>query len=517
MTVGICMANASQKSTYMTASDVHRAGIIGKRAADWRMGSVVYHVFVDRFAPSRHLELKRFLYAAPRTLEQWNVDPKPGRPEPSTGVYTHELAFWGGDIDSLEGRLEYIQSLGADVVYLNPVQEAVTNHKYDALDWSHVAPEYGTREDVARLAQDLHGRKMRLILDGVFNHVGKASRMFQSAQQDPTGPFRDWFFFGKQFPAGYRAWANVANLPEVRLESKGVRDYLWAKPDSVIQKYLHDGVDGWRLDTAYELGPQYLYELTQAAHHAKADSVVVGEVWNYPAGWFPAMDGVMNFFARQTVLDMIDHKVSTRVAGKMLERMVEDAGIENLLKSWLILDNHDTSRIKSILPDERQRRLAQVLHFTLPGSPVVYYGSELGMEGQGDPGSRGPMRWELNTPQNTELRAIKKLLAIRKANPALRIGDYMALDSDHLLAFSRQTDKALDTMFILANPSNETVKESLSCREGRLMNGGQLRDELTGETVTSFSGIIDVTVPPLTARIYSMVNQKGYTPYKRMH
>ncbi len=493
-----------------------KKAIFSKRKSDWRIGPVVYHIFVDRFAPSNNLERKRELYESPRSLRSWSDLPKPGHPVPQLGLYSHELDFWGGDLESVEGKLDYIQSLKPDVVYLNPIQAALTNHKYDALDWAEVAPEYGTRSDVIKLAGNLHQRGMKLMLDGVFNHMGKTGPKFQSALHDEKSPYRDWFFFGKQFPAGYRAWANVANLPEVRLESKGVRDYLWAKPDSVIQKYLHDGVDGWRLDTAYELGPQYLYELTQAAHHAKADSVVVGEVWNYPAGWFPAMDGVMNFFARQTVLDMIDHKVSTRVAGKMLERMVEDAGIENLLKSWLILDNHDTSRIKSILPDERQRRLAQVLHFTLPGSPVVYYGSELGMEGQGDPGSRGPMRWELNTPQNTELRAIKKLLAIRKANPALRIGDYMALDSDHLLAFSRQTDKALDTMFILANPSNETVKESLSCREGRLMNGGQLRDELTGETVTSFSGIIDVTVPPLTARIYSMVNQKGYTPYKRM-
>jgi glycosidase len=139
------------------------------------------------------------------------------------------------------------------------------------------------------------------------------------------------------------------------------------------------------------------------------------------------------------------------------------------------------------------------------------------MEGKGDPGSRGPMRWELNTPDNPELTFVRKLLAIRKAHPALRIGDYVALDSDKLLAFSRQTDKALEGMVVVVNPSQETVREAISCRDGRLMNGGQLHDELSGETITTYSGIANVTVPPLTARIYSYVAQKGYTPYKRMH
>ena len=487
------------------------------RQADWRNGAVVYQVFVDRFAPSDRLEKKKHLYATPRSLHPWNEEPVSGHEDKTIGLWSHELAFWGGDLKSLEGKLGYIESLGVDVLYLNPIQAALTNHKYDALDWAEVAPEYGTRKDVLDIARGLHEMGLKLMLDGVFNHMGRNGAKFQSALHDPKSPYRDWFFFGSKYPGGYRAWVNVPNLPEVRVESPSLRDYLWAKPDSVVQKYLTDGVDGWRLDTAYELGPKYLSELTQAAHHAKPGSVVVGEVWNYPAGWFPALDGIMNFYARQIILDMLCHKISVGVASRMLERMVGDVGIEPLLKSWLVLDNHDTSRLKSDLPDEKLRHLAQVLQFTLPGSPVVYYGVEVGMEGKGDPGSRGPMRWDLATPDNPETKWIKKLITLRKSHPALKVGDYVALDSDRLLGFTRKTDRALDTVVVLVNPSDDTISESVSCREGRLMNGGVIKDLLTGVTVTSYAGIIDVTIPPRTARVFSLISPKGYTPYKRIH
>jgi len=432
------------------------------------------------------------------------------------GFGATNLTFGGGDLKSLEGKLDYLHGLGAGVVYLNPIQKALTNHKYDALDWSDVSPEYGTRKDVLNLAHELHIKGMKLMLDGVFNHMGRNSAMFQSALNDPKSPYRDWFFIGSKYSGGYRAWANVRNLPEVRIENPAVQNYIWGSKDSVVQKYLAEGVDGWRLDTAFELGPKYLEQLTEGAHHAKPGSAVVGEIWSYPQGWFPALDGVMNFYARRVVLEMIDHKVSVRSAGQMLAHMVSDCGIDPLLKSWLILDNHDTDRLKSILPDDRARRLAQILQFTLPGCPVIYYGSEVGMEGVGDPGSRGPMRWDLVTSDNSELTWYKKLIAIRKSHPALRIGDYVPLDTEQLLGFVRRTDKTLDTVIVLVNPSGEPITETVSARDGRLMNGGLLHDVLSGSVVTVYSGMFPVTIPPRTARVFELVDSKGYTPYKRM-
>lgn len=502
-------------------SQTHESYMYGKdapasRRSDWRNGAIVYQVFVDRFAPSKNLDAKRTLYAAPRVLHQWSDVPVPGQLVPEAGLWSHELDFWGGDLDSLLGKLGYIRELGADVLYLQPIQAALTNHKYDALDWTAVSPEYGARNDVHKLAEELHRHGMKLMLDGVFNHVGKHSPMFQSALSDSKSPYRNWFFIGNQYPNGYRSWVNVPNLPEVRIENSAVQKYIWGAKDSVVQKYLAEGVDGWRLDTAFELGPKYLEMLTQGAHQAKPDSVVVGEIWNYPAGWFPALDGVMNFFARRVVLEMIQHKVTVHSANQMLAHMVTDCGIDPLLKSWIVLDNHDTDRLKSILPDEKDRKLAQILQFTLPGCPVIYYGAEVGMSGAGDPGSRGPMRWDLANSENEELQWYKKLIAIRKSHPALRIGDFTALDTDRLLGFARRTDKTLETVFVLVNPSAETVTETVSSRDGRLMNGGRLKDLLGGPGAVSYSGMFDVTVPPRTARVFQLVNSKGYSPYKRV-
>ena len=259
----------------------------------------------------------------------------------------------------------------------------------------------------------------------------------------------------------------------------------------MVQQFLKDGVDGWRLDTAYELGPKFLAELTKAAHDAKPDSVVIGEAWNYPQGWLPAMDGIMNFYARRVVLEVLIGRISPTSANRLLERMVQDAPIESFLKSWLVLDNHDTDRLKSLLPDPRDQKLAQVMQFTLPGSPVVYYGSEIGMDGQGDPGSRAPMRWDLVTAKNPDLLWIKKLIKIRNANRALRIGDYVALDCERLVGFARHTDRALDTVVVLVNPTEDTVTEVVSFRDGRLMNGAKVKDLLSGIEVvcdTGFAG-----------------------------
>ncbi len=501
----------------MTDADRAVAKVIKARSSDWRNGAIVYHVFVDRFAPSDHLADKQKYYAAPRTLQPWTQVPTGGHPVPEAGVYSHELAFWGGDLKSVQAKLDYLHDLGADVVYLNPIPPSVTNHRYDAFDYAEVAPEYGTRQDVADLANGLHAKGMKLMLDGAFNHMSKNSPRFKSAIADPKSPFRDWFFIDKKYPNGYRSWVNIRNLPELKIENAEVQKYLWASPDSVVQKYLKEGVDGWRLDTAYELGTRYLGELTQAAHHAKPGSVVVGEVWNYPAGWFPAMDGVMNFHIRQILLDTLSGRLSPLMGNRLLERMVADSGLDHLLKSWIILDNHDTDRLKSMLPDDKQRHLAQVLQFTLPGCPLIYYGAEVGMEGRGDPGSRGPMRWDMVTESNPDYAWMKKLVALRKSHLALRVGDFSSLESEHLLAFSRTTEKALDTVIVLANPTNDTVKEAISCRDGRIMNGGRLKDLLDGSTTQCFSGFIHVQLPPHSARVYEVISSPGYTPYKRIY
>jgi glycosidase len=241
------------------------ASAYDRRAADWRNGAIVYQVLVDRFAPAADLAAKRHLYPPPKVLRHWDEPARRGVHRDDLRLNSQELDFWGGDLASLSGRLDHVRRLGVDVLYLNPIHLAYTNHKYDALDFQQVSPEFGSRDDFRRLAQQAHALGLKVVLDGVFNHMGRNAPIFQQALADPASPYRRWFAIGPQYAGGYRSWTGFQNLPELNLEHPPVRQHLWQAPDSVLRSWLRDGADGWRLDTSYELGTAYLRDLRTAA------------------------------------------------------------------------------------------------------------------------------------------------------------------------------------------------------------------------------------------------------------
>ncbi len=490
------------------------------RSRDWRNGAVVYQVMVDRFAPSTRIEEKGHLYASPRRLRRWDEIPAQGTWDEQAQVWTHEVDFWGGDLQSLAGRLDYLQDLGIDVVYLNPIFLSLTNHKYDAWDYHQVDPTLGTRTDVAALAAELHRRGMRLMLDGVFNHMGRRSPMFASARQDPKSPWRDFFRFRPEAPGEAIGWLDVENLPELNLEHPRVQDFIFRSPDSVVQSYLRqEQIDGWRLDVAFDLGYRLLHELTRCAHEARPGSAIIGEIWNYPEGWHPAVDGVMNMHGRALLLRLVDGRLSPGAAADMWETMVQDAGLDHLLKAWLVLDNHDTARLAHELPEFHQQRMARILQFTLPGSVCLYYGSELGMEGGPEPASRAPMRWDLVRDENPMLGLHRRLLELRRESPALRWGDFRRLHAEDLFAFLRRTGSSRETVVVVANPGDQERTRFVQLRDGRIQDVTVLRDALTGREWTAFAGGVEVTVPArevLILRPDCSATPGGYHRYRRL-
>ncbi|MBU6195219.1 MAG: hypothetical protein KGP02_10035 [Burkholderiales bacterium] len=500
--------------------DAQTAGRYEAREADWRNGAVTYQVLVDRYAPAENLQAKRHLYPAPKRLRDWSEVPQQGHFVEEARLWSHELDFWGGDLHSLRSRLDHIVRLGADVLYLNPICEAFTNHKYDALDYQRVSPEYGTREDVKALAAELHRHGMKLVLDGVFNHMGRQAPRFQDARSNPQSPWRDWFIFNPDMPGGARSWMQAENLPELNMENPAVQAYLWGAPDSVVRGYLRDGVDGWRLDVAHDIGMDLLHALTQAAHEEKPGSLVVGELWNWPKEWFPAVDGVMNFSLREIILRCLSGRLPPATATRMMERMVQECGIEPLLKSWLMLDNHDTIRLVNALPDERARRMAQLLQFTLPCAPNLYYGSELGMSGGADPEMRAPMRWDLASDDNPTLQWTRQLVQLRRGQRALRVGDWRAAECERLIAFERHTDRVGETVLVLANPSDETVQQDVLFANSKLMNNSPICDLLQpSRTHKPFvAGFLEVELQPWEVRVLQpdVRPLQGYTTYKRV-
>ena len=496
--------------------------IFEQRRADWRVGAMTYQVFVDRFAPALNLEAKRHLYPAPKTLRPWDELPKQESPTDQSILWTHELAFWGGDLASLTSRLDYIQDLDIDVLYLNPIVEAQSNHKYDAIDFYQIAPEYGDFNDLKRLADELDSRNMQLVLDGVFNHIGFQSDWFQSALNDPDSPYRDWFHFDADVQNGYVGWWGVANLPELNWDNPAVRKAFLNEDDGIVRHYFKYGIDGWRLDVATELGFDYLKQITDTALSEKSDALVIGEVWNYPQDWTKAMNAVMNFSARELMFRFVEGKLGGPQLTQQLSVQFADADYEAILRSWLLLDNHDTPRLRTLYPEQHQQRLLQIMQMTLPGAPLVYYGVELGMEGSFDPENRAPMRWDLDTDSNSELQWFKSLVELRASNPALKIGDFIPLTSASAMAFMRTTDRIADSVLVILNNQADAVLETLMLRDPRIMNGDQFRDLLTGQTYASKSGVITIEVPAMSALILKpdrwleRSKETGHSPYKHI-
>ena len=494
------------------------ANIYKKRLSDWRNGDIVYQVLVDRFNPSKRLEEKMALYQYPKKLNDWQTLPKPGKFLNDVKYWSHELDYWGGDLTSLMEKLDYIKDLGVEVLYLNPIVESVSNHKYDATDYQKISSEYGTKADLQHLIDKTHQSDMKIMLDGVFNHVGVNNPLFIAAK-DETSPYRDWFDFCDTYPEGVRLWAEAKSLPELNLENNAVKDYIYRDKTSVIRSYLNDGVDGWRLDVAFDLGFEILKDLRDHARLSKPDVNIIGEIWNYPEIWLKSIDGVMNFTFREITLRLLNGKVTPSQAGLMLDDTIKDAGIEGILKSWNILDNHDVARLKHLLPKVAQQRLAQVMQFTLPGSPNLYYGTELGMDGGNDPENRAPMRWDLNTPKNDTLKWVKTLIDLHHQEKALKVGDFKLIRSEHFLSYSRYTDDVADTCIIVINPTNQEQTESLLLKDSKLMNFSGF-NIILGEQIplTLLAGLIEVTLKPYSFMLFKpdTTVSKSYTPYKRV-
>lgn len=504
------------------SNDFDRAveGSYERREKDWRNGAVVYQILVDRFAPPADLESKRHLYPAPKQLKTWDEVPTRGVYLENEKLWSHEIDFWGGDLAGVRDKLDYVQALDVDVVYLNPIHLSYTNHRYDAFDYAVVAPEFGTRDDVKDLASTLHDNDMRLVLDGVFNHMGRNAERFQDALNNPDSEYRDWFYFGDQYQGGVRLWWLAENLPELNLENPKVRKHVYKGKNSIVRSFLRDGVDGWRLDVAVDIGMRWLQELTNAAHEEKPGSLVVGEIANYPKEWFPSVDAVMNFTLRDIILKMMKGEIAVVHAKRMIDRMCSEPGYEHLLKSWLFLDNHDTARLAHTLPDVQRRRLAQLLQFTLPGAPNLYYGTEIGMDGGDDPEMRAPMRWDWVNDDNTHLIWTKQLIQMRKRHRALRVGDYRSVETDRLLGFERYTDRAEDTVVVLANPTQETITESVLVANSKLMNTFKMLDVLSSEdsAVPIYNALLTVTLPPGGYKVLvpEIHPEGGYSAYKRV-
>ena len=420
---------------------------------DWLAGGVMYQVFPDRFFRSaqkkKNVPKDRKLHPAWEEEIQWWPD--------ENGEITNK-DFFGGDLKGIEEKLDYLQSLGVTCLYLNPIFESHSNHRYDTADYSRVDPLLGDEEDFRSLCRAAEKRGIRVLLDGVFSHTGSDSVYFNregryhsvGAYNSRNSPYYSWYHF-RRWPDDYECWWNFTTLPNVQEDQEDYLRYITGK-NGIVRRWLRAGAAGWRLDVADELPDVFIDALTRAAKEEKPDAVVLGEVWEdasnkcaygqrrrYLLGG--QLDSVMNYPFREAILGFL--------TGASASDMMEC--IMNILENYppqttRILMNHigthDTERALTVLagepansrgrqwqsqqklsPKQRERglkllRLASLLQYTLPGVPCLYYGDEAGMEGYRDPFNRRTYPWGREDP--ALLDWYRTLGEIRRECPALR-------------------------------------------------------------------------------------------------
>jgi alpha-glucosidase len=429
---------------------------------------LIYQIFVDRYAGKDGAEL-----AVPAGGgDPWSVHA-------------------GGTLDGVTAKLDHIQSLGAGAIYLTPIFRAGSNHKYDTSSFDDVDERFGGIEAFERLAEACRARGLGLILDGVFNHTGDRHPWFT---EEKPGFYRPGSF-----------WRGYRSLPELDLSSVPVLQEI----DRIVEEWLRRGATGWRLDCANDLGFSACARIARVAREAGAKDGVIGEVMTYAEEWMREgyLDGVMNYWFRETALGLAKGEVPAIQAAANLETLAARTRSEALLRSWNIVSTHDTPRLASVLPDRAARHLALALAFTTPGTPLLYYGEEIGMNGGADPDNRRPMIWDEARWDRETLELVRTLASLRKKHRALSVGTYLPLPNPgtpDLLAFARTTSMPSDVRVIVANGSARPLTARVFAPYSHLFDHLPLVDLLgRSAPLHVLAGRFDVALAPHQLAIFA--------------
>ncbi len=435
----------------------------GFTTPDWLAGGILYQIFPDRFAssgtPKEGVPADRVMHPTWEERPEW-------RPDANGRVWNND--FFGGDLMGIEEKLDYLQSLGVTCLYLNPIFESHSNHRYDTADYTRIDPLLGTEADFRSLTAAAQERGIRVLLDGVFSHTGSDSVYFnrerrypeEGAYNSPNSPYSDWYHF-RSWPNDYGSWWGFPTLPEVEELSPAFMEYINGA-EGVVSRWLRAGAAGWRLDVADELPDGFLDALRARAKATDPDAIVLGEVWEdasnkesyghrrrYLLG--RQLDSVMNYPFRDAVLGFLTGGTGEDFINKVWN-VVENYPPQTLRLLMNHIGTHDTERALTLLGGEpaygrgrswqaqqqmteEQRglalgrmRLAALLQFALPGVPCIYYGDEVGMEGYRDPFNRAPYPW--GREDTALLDWYRRLGEARGQSPVLAEGAFVPLSYD---------------------------------------------------------------------------------------
>ncbi|MCL2600382.1 MAG: glycoside hydrolase family 13 protein [Treponema sp.] len=387
-------------------------GIDAPKTPEWAEGTVWYQIFPDRF---RRGPGTRDLSPTPSALEDWET----GRPSFRN--------FFGGDLAGIAEKLPWLAELGINGLYLTPVFQSPSNHKYNTEDYFAVDPRFGDIDGLKALVARAHGLGMRVMLDAVFNHAGDTHPFWRDVlENQENSPYRDHFHI-RRFPVrrpeqnpdardlDYHAFSWVARMPKWNTENPAARRHLLEAAEYWIKEC---DIDGWRLDVANEVSADFWKAFSGLVRSLKKDFYIVGEIWHDASGWINTglFDAVMNYPVKNAVSDcFLEKKTSPGDFTRRLFAVLTRYGDSHNRVGFNLLDSHDTDRaLTRAKGDMRALRNAFAMLFLLPGSPCIYYGTEVGMEGGADPDCRRPMVWDAEKQDGELRRFFGDLIRFRK-------------------------------------------------------------------------------------------------------
>ncbi|MFN8449073.1 MAG: glycoside hydrolase family 13 protein [Anaerolineae bacterium] len=348
-------------------------------APEWVQDAVFYQIFPERFRNGDPTN-------DPAGAADWEHD-----------TPTREN-FFGGDLAGIAQRAAYLQALGVNALYTTPIFEAQTNHKYDTSDYLKIDPAFGTLDTFRQMRAALKDAGVRLVLDAVFNHCGDGFWAFRDVVENgERSPYCDWFSvesFPIRFdPPSYQTCGGAPFLPKLNTENPDVQDYLLRVTDF----WMQEGIDGWRLDVPWKASPAFWRRFRERVIRINPEAYIVAEVWRGTSDWLrgDTAHGVMNYRLRSHILDYaaFDHMDAEDFDYEVRQLLTEHGA--STPYHLTLLGSHDTPRIRTLCRGDAARTMIAIaLQMTLPGTPMVYYGDEIGMEGENDPDCRRPMIWD---------------------------------------------------------------------------------------------------------------------------
>ena len=496
----------------------------------WAKDAVYYYIFPERFRNGDRRNdpkpgVDRFHDKTVEFHADWNDKPwKPHSGDGSDDEYSND--FFGGDIAGIIQELDYIKSVGANTLYINPMFTASSNHKYDTADWKHIDPHFGTNEDFARLCREAARRGIRVIPDASLNHSGADSiyfdrygtrggqGAFEGGRINPASPYASWYTFdAKQAEPDkqFKGWVGVADLPELDKADPSWRAFAYGAPDSVTRTWLNAGASGWRMDVAPWVPDDFWREWRSVVKQTRPDALTVAETWFDSSKFFlgDEFDSTMNYIFRNAVLDYANGGDAALMVAN-LEQMREAYPPQTFAALMNLLSTHDSARSLDVFGDvdgkstpqqvalaKQKLRLAVFFQMTYPGSPAIYYGDEVGVTGGADPMNRGTYPWadRGGHPDNAMLADFKRLTQLRRDLPVLRHGTLLApLHVDKQVVVLVRHDA---TRWAITATNNADTARTVTVTLPPDAPAGSWRDALTHATtrVDATARTLTLTVP----------------------